>query len=858
MHTQRRTIGTPGSGGRASIIIVVGLLLAGALSAVSTAWSQTPVVEPPATEEPAKPPEPAPVALADLPRELDSDDKIVKTLVEPLKTASQLETWRANARALEAEVVALVTGPEYLGLEQMSLDAAQSLRDRLANMGGRLNNAQERIQSRADEVATGFGTIERLEKRWTLTSESLAGQEVPDALRERLARLRKNITEVGKTYRERLDALLMVEDRIETLSEQIDQQLNVVDARIEILRGSLLAKDQPSLWQLAGETSEPALYEPVAAQFDRQRQSLKQFWDKHRLTAVYQALLFVAIWLTMAWVARNTEPLPEDDPAFRAYEAVVHHPAAVAMVITLLFTRTFYPDAPRVVYQINLLAMIPAALFMTPRMGAGGQTMAMRALLAIIALFVIHRAGQIFLPYGLAERLLLLAVAIASGPILLRLYRDLEAVPSHHKITLTWALKIFAVLCVVSALANILGHVTVTRLLLNGVLTSVAVAVVLNVAALVLMGMFGAVLRTPFMRKLLIVRHHGDQLRARIGAIIHGLSLVLLVLLSLSLFNLRVPLWNALKEIFTHTISIGSLEFSLAGVLLFPFIVWLGFKIAATTRFVLQEDVYPRVKMARGVPQAITKLTSYGLIALAIIAAITASGLDLSRLALFAGALSLGIGFGLQNIVNNFVSGLILIFERPIEAGDTVELGTLMGQVTRIGIRSSTIRTYDGADVIVPNADLISKEVINWTLSDRYKRLIIPVGVAYGTDPRTVLNLLVDVAREDPDVLSFPEPYALFREFGDSSLNFELRCWCAFDVALGTNSRLNVGINDALAAADIEIPFPQRDLHLRSVDSAITATIPGAKRKSDNTKPEATSAAPPTDLPAVPNEGDLT
>ena len=840
------------------MVILLGLLLAAALSPSGPAWSQDAKPEPPAAEEPDKPQEPAPVALADLPRELDSDDRTVKALAEPLKTASQLETWRTNARALEAEVLSLGSSPEYLGVDRMSLDAVQSLRDRLASMRGRLNSAKERIESRANEVAAGLGTIKQLEKRWTLTSESLAGQEIPQALAERLGRVRESIAEAGKTYRERLDALLVVEDRIETLIDQLDQQLGVVNSRIEALRGSLLAQDQPALWQLVGATAEPALYEPVAAQFERQIRSLEQFWDKYRLTAVYQALLFVAIWLTMAWVARNTEPLPEDDPAFRAYEAVVHHPAAVALVITLLFTRSFYPDAPRVVHQINLLAAIPAALFMTPRMGAGGQAMAMRALLAVIALFVIHRAGQIFLPYGLAERLLLLAVAIASAPLMLLLYRDLEAVPSHHKIRLTWALKVFAVLCAVSALANVLGHVTLARLLLNGVLTSVAVAVVLNVAALVIMGMIGAVLRTPFMRKLLIVRHHGDRIRERIGTVIHALSLVVLVLVSLSLFNIRGPMWDGIKEVFTHTLTIGSLDFSLAGVLLFPLIVWLGFKLAATTRFVLQEDVFPRVKMARGVPQAITKLTTYGLIALAVIAAITASGLDLSRLALFAGALSLGIGFGLQNIVNNFVSGLILIFERPIEAGDTIELGTLLGQVTRIGIRSSTIRTYDGAEVIVPNADLISKEVVNWTLSDRFKRLIIPVGVAYGTDPRAVLNLLVEVAREDPDVLSFPEPYALFRQFGDSSLNFELRCWCAFDVALGTNSRLNVGINDALAAAGIEIPFPQRDLHVRSVDSAITATFPGARKQTDDAKPKTQAEEPPSDLPPVPNEGDIT
>ncbi len=823
----------------------------------SATWSQSPETPQPETQDSTAPAEPVAVSLADLPREMDADGRALTALAEPLKTADQLTTWRESAEALEQEVTALANSPEFAGLNQMSLDAVQSLRSRMQSVSGRLAGAEAKISTRANEIATGLGTLEGLEKRWTLTAESLRGQELPEALKERLQRLRKTIDAVSKTYRERLDALLVVEDRIESLSDGLDQQINVVNLQIESLRGSLLAKDQPALWQLMGASEEPALYEPVAAQLERQAQSLSQFWERYRSHAIYQALLFVLIWLTMTWVARNTEPLPEDDRAFRAYQTVVNHPAAVAIVLTLIGTPWLYPDAPRVVHQLNLLLIIPAALFLTPRMGASGEAMAMRALLAVIGLFVLHRAGQIFLPYGLAERLLLLAVAAASAPMMLLLYRDLQAVPSHHRVQFNWVLKLYAIVSVISVIANVLGHVTLARLLINGVLASIAIAVVLNIASLVLSGMAGAALRTPALKKLLIVRHHGDRIRDKISRAIHVLSLIAWVLVSLSLFDIEAPIWDAIRELFTTTISVGSLNFSLAGILLFPLIVWLGFKLAATTRFVLQEDVFPRVKMARGVPQAITKLTTYGLIALAVIAAISASGLDLSRLALFAGALSLGIGFGLQNIVNNFVSGLILIFERPIEAGDTVELGTLMGRVTRIGIRSSTVRTYDGAEVIVPNADLISKEVINWTLSDSYKRLIVPVGVAYGTDPRTVLNLLVDVAREDPEVLSFPEPYALFQQFGDSSLNFQLRCWCPFDVGLGTVSRLNVAINDALAEAGIEIPFPQRDLHVRSVDSAITASISGARRK---TEPEAAPPAPDPDLdlPRVPDEGDAT
>jgi small-conductance mechanosensitive channel len=200
--------------------------------------------------------------------------------------------------------------------------------------------------------------------------------------------------------------------------------------------------------------------------------------------------------------------------------------------------------------------------------------------------------------------------------------------------------------------------------------------------------------------------------------------------------------------------------------------------------------------------------------------------MDFTRVALFAGAFSVGIGFGLQTVVNNFVSGLVLLFERPIQIGDMVEVGTLRGEVRRIGARSSTVRTFDGAEVIVPNANLISEPVVNWTLSDRRRRLDLEVGVAYGTDPEAVLELLQGVGEAHSAVLETPKAEALFLEFGDSSLNFRLRVWIPrFEEGFTIRSQLSVAINAALRDAGIQIPFPQRDLHVRSVESDVIRSL---------------------------------
>jgi small-conductance mechanosensitive channel len=190
------------------------------------------------------------------------------------------------------------------------------------------------------------------------------------------------------------------------------------------------------------------------------------------------------------------------------------------------------------------------------------------------------------------------------------------------------------------------------------------------------------------------------------------------------------------------------------------------------------------------------------------------------------GALGVGVGFGLQNIVNNFVSGLILQFERPIHIGDVLDIDGTTGKVSRIGIRSSTVKTFQGAEVIIPNANFISNKVINWTLSESLRRVELPVGVAYGSDVKMVAKLLEQPATAHESVLTSPAPAVYFKEFGDSSLNFELQFWVMQESnVVKVKSEVALDVMRLLNEAGVEIPFPQRDLRLRSVDATAAATL---------------------------------
>ena len=247
--------------------------------------------------------------------------------------------------------------------------------------------------------------------------------------------------------------------------------------------------------------------------------------------------------------------------------------------------------------------------------------------------------------------------------------------------------------------------------------------------------------------------------------------------LVLTQFQLSDSLIGEANAVLNTAFALGSFRLSLGQIVGFIVAVWASFLISRFLRFLLEEDVYDRLKLSRGLPYAISNVLHYTVLMIGFFIALAALGVDMTKFTILAGAFSVGVGFGLQNVINNFVSGLIVLFERPIKVGDVIQVGDAIGSVKKIGIRASVVHAQDGSDIIVPNGTLISSQVTNWTFSDRLRAITAHIQVPRNVDERAATELLRQAASETSGVVKNPAPQAYITALSSNTLTLELRAW---------------------------------------------------------------------------------
>ncbi len=739
--------------------------------------------------------------------------RIEETFQELQELTPQLRR-QTGTRAIERTIPNFVEHITELSedpaLEHLSVLHPGSLEDlehEWNRMRDRLNEWQEDLETRTTELTEA--QVQTLEARdlWQRTREVHA-EALPESQLERIDVLLHRIDVVLRRVQRRLEQVLALQGELSDQGIRIARQASRIESAQQQTRARRERRDHRPLWKGWGrlgeidEQSTDIVVQEHLASVEAFVYSEKKSLFAH--VAVLLALLAGLLFLRVRSTSRRT---PAKRSAHRALRA---RPVASGVLLSWIVAPVMYEHVPVFVIAVTLIVLVPVIDLLNRHLLPAAQKHLL-ALMILAALGVPTSLGftpvwmsrYVTLVLGLTGLWFAVGLWKVSRRSSLKLYRYLR-------------LAVFPLVYGLYLLAS--GYIERAELWTSGTLWVLEQAVAVYLAVQLLGAMATLGFRQPAARVLFLVRNHRRRVVHYVKLGLRLIGILVLGVLALRSFDLLDPTIQTSRAAFERTFVFGSIELSVGSVVAF-FVMLIGtFVVMRIVHVLLEHEILPRFALEQGISSAISLSASYLLVAIGIVLAFGVAGVGPERLALLGGALGVGIGFGLQNVVSNFVSGLILVAERPIQVGDVIEVESLVGTVQRIGIRSSSVHSLDGADVIVPNSDLVTGKLINWTLNDAKRRFDIVIGAGYSHDPREVMKVLQRVVARSPLVLHDPEPEVLCTSFADSAIEYTVRAWTAgYLEAIDAQSRLSAKIYEAFAAEDIEIPFPQQDVHVKSM-----------------------------------------
>ena len=752
---------------------------------------------------PATPPAAAiPTAnVTDTVTDVAASEDLLRAALAGLEQAGRWQELGKRATALEEAFEGLTASPAA----KTELIDVITLARQLRTLRGDASTIVDELESIARQLEHDRAALDSDARKWRERLSLLDDQRVPAPILARAQSTEAKLQGASARVKESQDNELVILDRTVVLLARIDDARARVASQEQRIRAQRLQLEQASLWQLVAV---PAHFDLVAAELRAAWRLLGSYFSHE---GTYLAGLFLGVLALTGWLFIQ---------GLQGAGSVQHacgHPFAASLLIALMALWWLAPDPPTLFYEALLVLLpIPAAIVARSALAAPIPLTLYGVALAsvLIPLRAFVEASPI------ADRVLLLLQAICiAAPVavdlnrgrLQRAFRWLN--PGVVRVA---ALVVFAA-AAITVFHVIFGFTGPARSLRAGMGSILGFGLVFGTTAVALYGAVLALLASPLLRWLRSARDADPALLRTLRVILGLLAVVGVVIVTVGIYGLIPTMQLAGQSLMGATLEVGTLSIAGKAIVTALAVAIATVVLTGLTGFLLTREVVPRLGLRPGAGFAVVTFTRWAIVIIGAALTLAALGIDMAKVTLLASAVGVGIGFGLQNVVNNFVSGLILIVERPVGVGDLIEVGPLAGEVKRIGIRSSIVRTGQGAEVIVPNGDLVSKEVVNWTRSDRQRRYDIDVGVAPDSDPEEVMRLLVEAAGDVPEIVTSPPPRAMFKGFGDSSLNFSLFAWVpTVDVGPQAQNALRVAILRKLAAAGIAIPFPQRDLHIQN------------------------------------------
>ncbi|MEM9069858.1 MAG: mechanosensitive ion channel domain-containing protein [Myxococcota bacterium] len=721
-------------------------------------------------------------------------------------------------------VTRLSDDPALRHLDSLHSASLHDLEHEWSRVRLRLTGWQDSLETRTASLTDAREATVEMQQLWTATRES--NKEVlPESQLERVDALLARIAIVLRRIDRRLEGVLGLQGQLSDEGIRIARQASRIQAAQQNVRDRRQRRDHRPVWRgwgRLGDADEDAPSQAVVAEEHFTAVRAFAYTEKKPLLVHGTAFLVLALVFLFLRIRTSARLKPGGRPS--AHRALRAQPIASALLLVYILAPIIYHYVPVFLIGASLVLLVPIVHVLNRHMLPAAH----RPILAMIILSALSVPLSLGFAPEWSRRYYTLVLALLGLKFVLELWspklRQVLTSTDRERRRLYGLLRLALVPLGYAIYLLFAGYTERAELWTTGTLWVFEQAVGIFVGTELLTALAILSLRHPAARMLYMVRNHRRKVAHYVDVVLHAAAVVALLLLALRSFDLLDPTLESSRAAFRRTFEFGSIELSFGSVVAFVAMLIGTFLVMRIVHVLLEYEILPRFRLEQGISSAISLSASYLLVAIGVVLAFGVAGVGPERLALLGGALGVGIGFGLQNVVSNFVSGLILVAERPIQVGDVIEVdGDLVGRVQRIGIRSSSVHSLDGAEVIVPNADLVSGKLINWTLSDARRRFDLVIGAGYAHDPAEVMRLLNQVVRRQPRILHDPAPEVFCTSFADSAIEYTVRAWAGgYLEAIEAKSSLAAAVYATFAEHEIEIPFPQQDVHIKSTPDGKT------------------------------------
>jgi len=758
------------------------------------------------------------IAISDVPLELASTLQELESIDKTLTASQEIKDLHLSLPAYILSVEKQLNDPIFDYLLDLDTKDIIKLRQGILVHKEQLKNSSNLFISAINTYDLELKKLVDLSNRWSQTHINADTKNAPETIIELITSMIIQIEEMRVIEKKHYDTLLIDSTSITNTLLEIEKTNSALTNAKDKLSGRFIQRNNAWIWSdFNSEFFLPIKYSTIIIKnLDENFNAIIIFYKTHTngLFLLFILSLALGLFIYYFYYLYSHRNLFVKKSSFAKKDLFfLRRPISTYVLLTALLNVLIFPDRPAMVIQMTGFILIyPVIRIFT--------VMTDKSIHSLLYKFFIIYTFTIILSFSngfdLTHRIFslistLLFTLLAYNFILKIQHTKLQLIT--NRVTLYVISYSVLILLIVSTLSNIIGYTQLSEYMTKNISMLLTITILMYLMTLILQGYILLIFRRRVTTLSERLRDFSSKMEFSILFFVRTFMFLWWAFFFFKVLNISDELILYKDSFLALSWDIGDMKLSIDSIVGFIIIMLLTWFSARSLQIILTFFVFARIKFSRGIATAIASISNYFVITIGSLMALASLGISTQQFILIFGALGVGIGFGLRNIIANFVSGIIMIFERPVQIGDTISVDNMMGDVTKIGSRSSTIRTFDGSEVIIPNADFISQKIVNWTFSDKERRKTFLIKVAIGTEVQKVIDIMMQVARNHPDVLQEPEPIPTLLSVGEYYLEFKLYFWLSENLIVA-QSDIAIGIYNALVEAGVKMPATKQEVLL--------------------------------------------